>query len=96
VAGYLRSRGATVSAFYTSNVERYLFQDRSWQTFLENVATLPLDETSTFIRSCFDSCSPFGGSRSVTLLDSMAGLVRDARANRIGSYSDVLAHSRRR
>jgi hypothetical protein len=51
VGEYLKSRGATVSAFYLSNVEQYLYQDRIWTNFCRNVATLPLDPTSTFIRS---------------------------------------------
>ena len=32
VADYIRSKGATVSAFYLSNVEQYLYQDRIWAT----------------------------------------------------------------
>ena len=51
VGRYLKDRGATVSAFYLSNVEQYLRQDRIWDNFCANVAMLPLDETSTFIRS---------------------------------------------
>jgi hypothetical protein len=51
VGKYLRERGATVTAFYLSNVEQYLTQDGLWTTFCGNVASLPLDETSTFIRS---------------------------------------------
>jgi hypothetical protein len=51
VGDYVKSKGATVSAFYLSNVEQYLYQDRIWTNFCRNVATLPLDATSTFIRS---------------------------------------------
>lgn len=51
VGKYLRERGATVSAFYLSNVEQYLIQDGVWRDFCHNVETLPLDETSTFIRA---------------------------------------------
>jgi hypothetical protein len=51
VGKYLKENGATVSAFYLSNVEQYLVQDGIWRDFCDNVATLPLDETSTFIRS---------------------------------------------
>jgi hypothetical protein len=51
VGKYLRSRGATVSAFYLSNVEQYLTQDGKWDRFCVNVSALPLDETSMFIRS---------------------------------------------
>ena len=51
VGEYVKSKGATVSAFYLSNVEQYLYQDRTWTNFCRNVAALPLDATSTFIRS---------------------------------------------
>jgi hypothetical protein len=40
-----------VSAFYLSNVEQYLNMDGLWLTFCSNVATLPLDDSSRFIRS---------------------------------------------
>lgn len=95
VGAYLRERGATVTTFYTSNVEQYLFQDRLWDDFRANVAALPLNDTSTFIRSCFNNCSSPGGSRAVSMLDSMPRLLQDAAAGRIQSYWDVLNHSRR-
>jgi len=95
VGGYLKEHGAVVGAFYLSNVERYLFQDGIWGTFMQNVAALPLGDTSTFIRSCFDSCSQYGEPRSISLLDSMSGLLKDTTAGRVASYRDVLAHSHR-
>jgi hypothetical protein len=95
VATYLREHAATVTTFYTSNVEQYLFQDRLWDDFRANVATLPLDGSSTFIRSCFNTCSSPGGARAVSLLDSMTGLLQDAAAGKIQTYWDVLNHSRR-
>jgi hypothetical protein len=51
IGAYLKAHGATVGAFYLSNVEQYLYQDGKWPAFCRNVATLPLDGTSTFIRS---------------------------------------------
>jgi hypothetical protein len=51
VGKYLRDKRAVVAAFYLSNVEQYLRQDLLWDSFCANVATLPLDERSTFIRS---------------------------------------------
>jgi hypothetical protein len=51
VGDWIRMKGATVSAFYLSNVEQYLYQDRIWTNFCRNVATLPLETSSTFIRS---------------------------------------------
>jgi hypothetical protein len=60
VASYLNEKGATVSAFYLSNVEQYLRQDGMWNNFCRNVRTLPLDSTSTFIRSVRDRQFGFG------------------------------------
>lgn len=51
VGRYLKSVDAMVSAFYLSNVEQFLIQDGKWDIFCSSVATLPLDETSAFIRS---------------------------------------------
>ena len=50
IGEYVASQDRTVTAFYLSNVEQYLFQGGPWKKFYENVATLPLDDTSTFIR----------------------------------------------
>lgn len=51
VGAYLKAHGATVSTFYLSNVEQYLEQDRKSTLFCRNVASLPLNRSSTFIRS---------------------------------------------
>lgn len=49
VGRFLTEHKATVGAFYISNVETYL-SDPQKQTFYENVATLPVDSSSMFIR----------------------------------------------
>jgi hypothetical protein len=54
VARYLDLHHATVSVFYTSNVEQYLFRDDLWQRFYNNVGALPTDSRSTFIRAYFN------------------------------------------
>ena len=50
VGAYLKERGATVTAFYVSNVEQYLQRNGVWRAFCANVAAMPLDAASTFIR----------------------------------------------
>ncbi|MFQ5790446.1 MAG: hypothetical protein ACE5JI_08230 [Acidobacteriota bacterium] len=47
----VETRGETVSAFYLSNVEFYLFRQRKWDRFVENVRRLPFDEGSVLIRA---------------------------------------------
>ena len=51
VATYLRKTDAKVSAFYVLNVEQFLRQASTWDTFCASAARLPIDESSTFIRS---------------------------------------------
>ena len=63
VAAYLKQRQAIVSAFYLSNVEQYLRQDGIWDDFCANVAALPLDRTSTFIRAARGGFSGQPGGR---------------------------------
>ena len=92
IGQWLQRHGGAVAAFYTSNVEQYLFQDGSWDRFAANVSTLPLDRSSLFIRSCFNNnCATNDVSRSAVLLDPIAVLLKERDAGRITSYSDVLA-----
>jgi hypothetical protein len=76
VGTYLWRREAIVSVFYVSNVEQYLRQDRLWETFCANVAMLPIDETSTFVRAGFGRGSSSG---FVTELGSIATEVASCR-----------------
>jgi hypothetical protein len=49
---FLRQHSLTLSAFYVSNVEQYLFrQAQSAADFYGNVSSLPMDTASVFIRS---------------------------------------------
>ncbi|HTR76857.1 MAG TPA: hypothetical protein VMH39_02045, partial [Gemmatimonadaceae bacterium] len=50
LGAYLTEHGAIVTAFYVSNVEQYLFQDGKQAQFYANVATLPVNDSSVFIR----------------------------------------------
>jgi hypothetical protein len=81
VGKYLKSIDAVVSAFYLSNVEQYLSQDGKTVAFLSNVAALPLDESSTFIRSGggFGFGGGFGG-RSGGLGSELGNMLSEVRA----------------
>ena len=70
----LRDHGATVSAMYLSNVEQYLQQEGIWNYFCANVASMPLDDRSTFIRS--SRAAGAGGSGLVNSLGSMLNETR--------------------
>jgi hypothetical protein len=51
VAAYLHSVNGTVSAFYLSNVEQFLWPGGTYSNFCRSVVMMPTDETSAFIRS---------------------------------------------
>jgi hypothetical protein len=90
---YVRAHGAVVTVFYTSNVEQYLFQDGKWFTFAKNVAALPLDSTSTFIRSGRLGVGGFGGGMRSSLVQSMMELKKAVEDGHVQSYQDVLQSS---
>ena len=101
VGQYLKDHGATVTAFYLSNVERYLFQSNGanrnggWTNFYQNVALLPLDRTSAFIRSGGGGVpAGLGGMRLPNMLASMQETLDGVREGRIATYNDVLSISR--
>lgn len=98
VGRYAKEYGADVREFYTSNVEQYLFQDdENWKRFYENVAALPVDSTSAFIRYVLNGGGAFRFGfrrqrRSVT--SPIDQTVRAYRSGRIGAYYDVINMSR--
>src|SRR5437762_13339646 len=97
-AGYLKEHQATVTTFYTSNVEQYLFEQADdWQRFYTNLATLPLDSSSTLIRS--SHFAPAGArlrrvrSNYVMLWSSIADLVKAFKEGRIQNYYNAIQMS---
>ncbi len=100
VGRYVRDRGATITAFYTSNVEQYLFRETpGWRAFYANVGTLPITPRSVFIRAVFGGYGygygrGYGGMRSETMLAPIDTILAAFRAGRIQSYWDVVGLSR--
>lgn len=47
----LRRQSRVVRAFYTSNVEQYLFGTSAWRVWQENLRQLPVDEGSLLLRN---------------------------------------------
>ena len=97
IGRYVRARGSVVNAFYVSNVEQYLFQDLLFEDFAKNVATLPADSRSTFIRSVSQR---FGYPGNMTWSDGRASalypirqFVRDFELGLLRSYFDLNARS---
>jgi hypothetical protein len=99
---YAREHGATVQTFYLSNVEQYLFQqDDEAQRFYKNVATLPLDSTSTFIRSFSGGMYGAYGlelkqqsGRSMQLVSGIQETLKAFNAGELTSWIEVIRRSR--
>jgi hypothetical protein len=70
VGRWVREHGAVVSVFYLSNVEQYLRQQGTHAAFCANVASMPLSEQSTFVRS------QSGGGGFRNMLGAMLAEVR--------------------
>jgi hypothetical protein len=93
VADYLRQHNAVLTVFYTSNVEQYLFQDeQDWKRFYENVRTLPVDSSSSFIRYVLNSWG--FNRRARTLMSPINDVVRSYDRGWLRSYWDVVEMSR--
>jgi hypothetical protein len=94
VGDYLRARNATVTAFYLSNVEQYLFQQGDdWRKWFDNVASLPLDSASTFIRSGRGGTTQ-GVTGLASMIASMQDQVRMYKDGKLLTYFDVINTSR--
>lgn len=94
IGDYLRKNGITVTAFYTSNVEQYLFQGGVFGGFAENVRKLPINEKSLFIRAVpntrFSHPAQLPGHRTTTLLQQMTVFLRDFDEGRYHTYTDMV------
>ena len=107
VGKYLKDHHAIVGAFYTSNVEQYLFQGADeWKRYYANVATLPLDSTSSFIRSIGGGFAAAArplrvaaqqmllGGRLPSVTCSIQDLLKAFNDGKIVGYGDVIDMSR--
>ncbi|MGH7668180.1 MAG: hypothetical protein ACRENQ_01705, partial [Gemmatimonadaceae bacterium] len=98
VGAYVRAHDALVTTFYTSNVEQYLFRDPdSWRHFYANVAAVPHDSASLFIRAVFGGYGygrGYGTMRGEMLVTPIDRILSAFDAGKIRSYWDVIALSR--
>ncbi len=94
IGRYLAEHQEKVSAFYTSNVEQYLFQGGTFARFAANVGALPFGEKSVIIRSYFPYGRPHPqavpGYLTVQLLQTFTSLLAARRAGGYRSYSDLV------
>jgi hypothetical protein len=89
VADYLKQNSYTLTAFYTSNVEQYLFANGVFRAFEENVRKFPVNDRSLFIRAFPNMREPHparvGGHRLTTLLQKISVFLEDCER---GLYQD--------
>jgi hypothetical protein len=94
VGDYLRRNGVTVTAFYTSNVEQYLFQGPAFAAFVENVRKLPINDRSLFIRAVSNQRFPHParvpGHMITTILQKISVFLKDYDEGRYQSYNDLV------
>jgi hypothetical protein len=98
VARYLRDHDAVVNAFYLSNVEMYILPSQQWKSFCMNVAALPVDGSSTFIRFVVGAYAryvrgfqwPASASLTAPMIDVLTGVTKGYPP----SYFDLLHASK--
>ncbi len=90
----IERRGLRVGAFYTSNVEFYLYQQRTFGRFAASVATLPAAPGALMVRSYFHRGRPHpetrAGYASTQLAQPLAAFVRDAEAGGLETYDALI------
>ncbi len=94
VGEYLKKNSFTVTAFYTSNVEQYLFGSGVFEAFANNVRKLPMTDKSLFIRavptSRFQHPEQISRYRiTLTLLQQMTVFIKDFDEGRYKGYQEL-------
>jgi hypothetical protein len=96
VGGYVKSHRGTINYVYTSNVEQYLFQDDAYRRYYGNIASLPLNDNSAFIRAYFDTGFVYPPGivtpdlHSVQLIDPVLRFLKAYDAGDVHTYADVI------
>jgi hypothetical protein len=97
IGRYLRDHDAMVATFYVSNVERYLWdQGEHGRRFYVNAASLPLDQSSTFIRSVTSDISrrlgvplPDGTANWRSFISPMSDSLKALAEGRVRTYREM-------
>ncbi len=76
VAEYLRKNSTRLSVFYVSNVEEFLFEDKVWPKWIDNVGALPADANTLFVRAWMNHHprhpKQLEGQRTTTLIQTFS------------------------
>lgn len=84
-----------VSAFYVSNIEFYLQRQGTFDRFVENLKTLPIDNRSVIIRSYFNYYAPAHPQAepnhfSTQLMERIDDLIKQCAGGECDSYNDIV------
>lgn len=93
VGEFLTRNGLAVTAFYTSNVEQYLFGSELFAPWAANIKKLPLTEKSVFIRAIAGRTphpARVPGHRLATLLQQMTGFLQEFDQGKYQTYGDLI------
>jgi len=98
IGRYLKERNATVSVFYISNVETYL-DDSQRQAFYANVAALPVDSTSTFIRFILGNPARgltwwMPGMSNVSTVAPMSEFISQIKSGRKPTFQEIVRETK--
>jgi hypothetical protein len=95
IGQYVAEIKERVSAYYVSNVEFYLQRQGTFDKFVENLKSLPIDSRSVIIRSYFNYYAPAHPQAepnhfSTQLMERIDDLIKQCAAGGCDSYTDIV------
>lgn len=95
IGQYIAEIRERVSAYYVSNVEFYLQRQGTFDKFVENLKSLPIDGRSVIIRSYFNYYAPAHpqaepNHSSTQLMERIDDLIKQCAAGECDSYTDIV------
>jgi hypothetical protein len=95
IGQYIAEIKERVSALYVSNVEFYLQRQGTFDKFVENAKSLPIDSRSVIIRSYFNYYAPAHPQAepnhySTQLMERIDDLIKQCAAGECDSYNDIV------
>ena len=95
IGQYVAEQKERVSAFYVSNVEFYLARQGTFDKFIENLKSLPIDNRSLMIRSYFNYYAPSHPQAepnhfSTQLLQRIEDLLKQCATGECDNYNDIV------
>ena len=88
IGRFLAERNERVSAFYTSNVEFYLFRNAAFPRFVANLGQLPRAQNAVIIRSVFNRPNS-SGYASIQLTQPLGELIDGFAKGKFRNYFEL-------